>query len=66
MVVSGNSMAGINGLLTANVVNFTLRKDSSFEWSSKYDFGIKENLQQKYLSNEELMGNPCCQFYKPC
>jgi len=57
VTVSGSITAGLNGLLSAQIVNFTLKKDSSFEWSSEHDFGIKENLQQKFLSNEDLMGN---------
>ncbi len=45
-----------NKLLSAKVVNFTLERDSSTEWSVLRDFGIQKNLESKYLSNNEITG----------
>lgn len=45
-----------NGDLSAMVVNFTLEKDHSSEWSALNDFSIGKNLESKYLSNQEIVG----------
>lgn len=34
--------------------NFTLKVDNSSTWSQQEDFGVTENLKEKYLSNSEI------------
>ena len=46
-----------NKVLSAKIVNFTMEKDGSPEWSARQDFGIEKNLESKYLTNEEISGN---------
>ena len=48
-----------NNILSAKVVNFTLDRDSSTEWSALRDFSIAKNLESKYLSNDEITGTQC-------
>ena len=38
----------------AQVVDFELAPDHSYEWSEENDFGLKANLKAEYLSNTEL------------
>lgn len=34
--------------------NFTLRADNSSTWSQQEDFGLAENLGERYLNNSEI------------
>ncbi|XP_052799616.1 LOW QUALITY PROTEIN: carboxypeptidase D-like [Mya arenaria] len=38
----------------ATVVNFTLTKSPVLTWSDEEDFNIKENVDKKYLNNQEI------------
>ena len=40
--------------LSAKTVNFTLSHDKSQEWSAEMDFQLSQNLEAKYLSNDEM------------
>ena len=44
----------VSQMYSAKVVNFTLPKDKSREWSSKNDFDIAQNLLGAYLSNDQM------------
>ena len=41
-------------LLSAKVINFTLSRDKSQEWSQEMDFNLDSNLEPKYLNNDEM------------
>ena len=41
--------------IEAKVVNFSLPLDVTQEWSSKKDFGISENLDSHYKTNQEIL-----------
>jgi hypothetical protein len=49
---------------SATVVNFTLEKDSSSEWSELNDFSIQKNLESRYLTNQDLSGTPASAVVK--
>ena len=40
--------------IRAQILNFTLGLDKSNEWATEHDFGLTENLNDKYLSNEQM------------
>ena len=58
-VTNNNNNNNNNNILSAKVVNFTLDRDSSTEWSALRDFSIAKNLESKYLSNDEITGTQC-------
>jgi hypothetical protein len=51
---SADLLDSASGAYSAKVVNFTLTRDNSEEWSKQWDYDIKKNLKDSYLSNSEI------------